>query len=640
MGIEVIEIVSNHKHLRQTVIIGCHFLIIVFSLVVAALLRFDFYLPRSESFIITEGLWLALACKLIVFRAARFDSGAWRYAGIADLVRIGAGNLAASAFFASAGYLLIGPKFPRSIYIIDFGICFLLTAGARFAARLHNEGLIRHSRGPARKTILIYGAGAAAATLLREIRSNAALGYHVAGILDDDPSKTYTRLFGVIVLGPGRNAATIVQRHNARGGRIDEIVIAMPSATGKQMREALANCRAAGVPCKTIPSMSEILTGRILSGQIREVSVVDLLGRDPVSLDRKLIASSIEGRTVLISGAAGSIGSEICRQIARYRPRRIIAFERAESDLFRLGLEMADRMASVEFVAQIGDIRDKRSVDHVLSMYSVDSIFHAAAYKHVPLMESHLVEAVQNNVFGTKTMAEAAARHHVKRFLMISSDKAVNPTNVMGATKRIAELIISTMPARVESGTQFVSVRFGNVLGSNGSVVPLFQQQIAAGGPVTVTHPEITRYFMTIPEAVELVLQASTMGKGSEIFVLDMGDPIKIVDLARNMIRLSGRGLDNEIEIRFTGLRPGEKLFEELVLDGENMQPTFHEKIKIFCGSVMSREELEQRLTRLETFTANRDEASAVAEMMLLVPEYTPDHAWRAKSAPDLISRA
>jgi FlaA1/EpsC-like NDP-sugar epimerase len=624
------------RHLRHTAIIACHLLLVVFSLISAALLRFDFYLPQNESYIITQGLWIALGVKMIVFRVARFDRGGWRFAGIADLIRILVANCVASAIFATLSILFIGPKFPRSIYIIDLGLCFVLTAGVRFAVRLHYEGLARQSRGPGRKTILIYGAGAAAATLLREIRMNPALGYRVAGILDDDPAKAQVGLFGTAVLGSGRDAAQIVQRYAARGGRIDEIIIAMPSATGRQMSDALANCRAAGVACKTIPSMSELLTGKVLSGQIRDVSVLDLLGREPVELDRTLIQTSIQGKTVMVTGAAGSIGSEICRQVARYRPHRIVAFERAESDLYRLQLEMAERMPSVEFVAQIGDIRDADSAETAIRKYAVDSIFHAAAYKHVPMMESHVVEAVQNNVFGTRTMVDVAYRCGVKTFLMISSDKAVNPTNVMGATKRIAEQIVSTMPPpQDDKGTKFVSVRFGNVLGSNGSVIPHFKQQIAMGGPVTVTHPDITRYFMTIPEAVELVLQASTMGRGSEIFVLDMGEPVRIVDLARNMIRLSGREPDVDIEIRFTGLRPGEKLFEELVLEDETMMPTFHQKIKIFGGNTLKRPQIDRHLVRLAGFTTKRDELAAIGEMKLLVPEYTPVGEWKEKLQPD-----
>jgi FlaA1/EpsC-like NDP-sugar epimerase len=601
----------------------------------AALLRFEFHLPHEESFVLTQGLWIAVFTKMIVFLMAGMDRGGWRFAGIADMMKIFYGNLGASALFTLTTYLMVGVRFPRSIYIIDWILCFVLTAGLRFAVRVHHENASKDSTRSGLKNAVIYGAGAEAATLVREIRANTSLNYNILGMLDDDPEKWGTTVNGVQVIGRGRDAALVVHRFAARGRAVDEIIIAMSSATGRQMQEALANCRSSGVAIKTIPSVGELLAGKVLTSQIRDVSVNDLLGREPVELDRTLISESIRGKTVLVTGAAGSIGSEICRQVARYQPKQIIGLERAESDLYRLELEMKDRAPEVEFVPQIGDIRDRAAMEHVIRKHSVDSIFHAAAYKHVPMMEAHVVEAIENNVFGTQVVVEAAFRCGVGSFLMISSDKAVNPTNIMGATKRVAELIVSSMGNTPANGraprTKFVSVRFGNVLGSNGSVVPLFKNQIAAGGPVTVTHPEIRRYFMTIPEAVELVLQASTMGHGSEIFVLDMGEPVKIVDLAKNMIRLSGREPDVDIEIRYTGLRPGEKLFEELNIDGENILPTFHQKIKIFRNGNLDSREIEEGLVRLAEALVRRDEIGAVRELARLVPEYTPDPKWTAR---------
>ncbi len=459
--------------------------------------------------------------------------------------------------------------------------------------------------------------------MVREIRSNPGLAYRAVGFLDDDVKKRRAEFAGVPVLGCGREAPLIVDRYKGTTARIQEIVIAMPSATGREMREALANCRAAGVPCKTMPGVAELLTGKVLSSQIREVSVNDLLGREPVELDETMIRSSIQGRSIMVTGGAGSIGSELCRQIASFGPSSLVIFERAESDLFRIHYELANRFPDIEVVPQIGDVREYHRVEDVIRQYKVQSIFHAAAYKHVPMMEAHVIEAVKNNISGTYNVVRAAYYNGVSDFLMISSDKAVNPTNIMGLTKRVAELIVSAMPVTAEGGaTKFVSVRFGNVLGSNGSVVPLFKEQIAAGGPVTVTHPEMRRYFMTIPEAVQLVLQASTMGKGSEIFVLDMGEPVRIVELARNMIRLSGK--ESEIEIRFTGLRPGEKLFEELVLEGENIQPTYHEKIRIFRGPRKDRAHMENWVKEIERLAASSDESRVVAHMAGLVPEYQP----------------
>lgn len=617
---------------RQIVIVACHAVLVAFAVLMAALLRFDFVIPRHEFFIVTLGVPLALLVKLPIFMVAGFDRSGWRYVGTSDLVRILAANVLATLMFLGSALLFIGRKFPLSVYAIDLVMCFLLTAGIRFLYRLYHEARRQRAAGAANKTVLIYGAGDSAATLIREVRSNPELGYKPVGMLDDDPNKAHFSLFGVRVLGRGRDAALILQRLAARGLNVDEIVIAMPSASGKQMAAALGHCRAAGLSCKTIPGMREILNGKFLNAQIREVSVQDLLGRQQVQLDRGLISAALEGKNVMVTGAAGSIGSELVRQVAKYKPKRLVAFERAESDLFRLGVEMKELAPECEFIARIGDIRQYSTVDETIRRFEIQSIFHAAAYKHVPMMEDHIIEAVENNVFGTKNLVEAARVNRVESFLMISSDKAVRPTNIMGTTKRVAELIVSSMPEpEGPNGTKFVSVRFGNVLGSNGSVVPIFKDQIAKGGPVKVTHPEMTRYFMTIPEAVELVLQASTMGQGSEIFVLDMGEPVKIVDLARNMIRLSGKEPDVDIKIEFSGLRPGEKLYEELHLEGEDMQPTFHAKIKIFRDGQLQPEQVVVDLARLEKDLVRRDEVAVVRQLTKMVPEYKPSESWQGR---------
>jgi FlaA1/EpsC-like NDP-sugar epimerase len=372
--------------------------------------------------------------------------------------------------------------------------------------------------------------------------------------------------------------------------------------------------------------MSELLSGKVLVKQIREVSVEDLLGREPVQLDEERIREAITGRTVMITGAGGSIGSELCRQVSRFDPAKLVAFEQSETDLFRIEMELSQKFPSLRLQAEIGDIRDYTRVEEVIQRHSVQAIFHAAAYKHVPLMERHTIEAVRNNVIGTHNLVMAAYRNRVSSFLMISSDKAVRPANIMGLTKRIAELVVSSMPAlRGGAATRFVCVRFGNVLGSNGSVVPIFKAQIAAGGPVTVTHPDMRRYFMTIPEAVELVLQASTMGNGSEIFALDMGAPVRILDLARNMIRLSGHEPDEDIPIRFTGLRPGEKLFEELRTDGDDLRPTYHEKIMIFTGRRLAYSEMQRWITELKGALNDRNVSAVLAKMKELAPEYQPE---------------
>jgi FlaA1/EpsC-like NDP-sugar epimerase len=404
----------------------------------------------------------------------------------------------------------------------------------------------------------------------------------------------------------------------------------MPSASGKEMAQAVMNCRQAGVLCKTIPGLGELLAGKVRVSNFREISVEDLLGRDAVHLEHERIRESVVGQVVLVTGAAGSIGSELCRQLVQFSPKCLIALDQAESELFRIECELSRTAPNAVVYSVIADIRDYDRVQDVIRDYGVTSIYHAAAYKHVPMMEKNVIEAVTNNVIGLDNLAKAAQHHGVKSFLMISSDKAVNPTNVMGLTKRVTELIVSSIPnSDDDQGTKFVSVRFGNVLGSNGSVVPIFKEQIARGGPVTVTHPEMRRYFMTIPEAVQLVLQASVMGKGSEIFVLDMGEPVRIVDLARNMIRLSGHEPGVDIPIRFTGLRPGEKLFEELCTETDETQPTYHEKIMVFCGPTLPRDFVEHWMSDLRLLVGKRDHVRLLSHLADIVPEYQPSGQWQ-----------
>ena len=587
-----------------------------------ALSSAPFELPLSMQ----QALIAACVLKGFVLFVTHFHR-IWRTpATVGDIMALlGTNVLASAAFIAGVGlweHRLLAP----SIYVLDFLLCFMFGATVRFFSPVYRE--VRYRRlapaGERTKTVLIYGAGQAGLTLLREFRANPKLG-RVAGFLDDDDSKRGANLIGAPVFGMGRLAPRFVDRLRQRGVVVDEIIIAMPSATGRQMQEAAANCRAAGVPCKTIPGMTELLQRKFYSDQIRNISLNDLLGRQPVELEEDRIREGIRGRSVMVTGAAGSIGSELCRQIARFGPSRLVAFDKAESDMFRLELELAQNYPAVTLVPIIGDVCNPQAVNEAIADHDVESIFHAAAYKHVPLMESHSIEAVNNNVIGTSNVVAAAMRHHVGSFLMISTDKAVNPANIMGTTKRAAELIVSAaQKSRHNYGTKFVSVRFGNVLGSNGSVVPVFQEQIAAGGPVTVTHPEIRRYFMTIPEAVQLVLQASIMGNGGEIFVLDMGEPVRIVDLARNMIRLAGHVPGEDIEIRFVGLRPGEKLYEELISEGENILPTRMRKIRIFNGPTPDPETISNWLRVAERIVAMRSKDRVVGHLKVLVPEYDP----------------
>jgi FlaA1/EpsC-like NDP-sugar epimerase len=462
--------------------------------------------------------------------------------------------------------------------------------------------------------------------LAREIVSNPRLKMQVVGFIDDEPAKRNEMMMGVPVLGTGQELSEIIRRLSRKNIAVEQILISMPSASGRAMRRIVADCRETGVPCKTLPGMSSLIDGRGLTSQVRDIALEDLLGREPVELDREGVRAMIENVPVLVTGAAGSIGSELCRQVASFGPKHLILLDQAESALFAIDMELRRSYPHLHIAAEIGDIRDRARLDAVMRAYAVDTVFHAAAYKHVPLMETHVVEAAHNNVIGTWNLAQSAAEHGVKTFVMISSDKAVNPANVMGSSKRAAELIVSSLSG---GRTKFVSVRFGNVLGSNGSVVPIFQAQIAARGPVTVTHPEVRRYFMTIQEAVQLILQASILGKESQIFVLDMGEPVRIADLARNMIRLAGLVPGKDVQIEFTGLRPGEKLFEELITKGENILPTYHKKIKIFqSSSTVDAKLMQDWLETMRQIIARRDADAVIRHLASLIPEYEVSPQW------------
>jgi FlaA1/EpsC-like NDP-sugar epimerase len=590
----------------------------VFALsgVAAFLLRFDFGLPPGHIRQLAYALPIWICVKIIVFRVANLDRGWWRYISVTDLLRLLLGNCVGSALSCVVILCFLPPGFPRSIYPLDLMTCFLGTAGLRVIARMMTEATANTRNGAAEKNTLIYGAGEAGVTLLREIQRNPKLPYRVRGFLDDCSDKKSVRILGVPVLGGYSQVIEMVKKHH-----IDTILIAIPSASGAQMTRILERCHAAGVEYKTIPGLGEVIEERGLVGQIREVAVEDLLGRNTVRLNDDQIRGTLEGKIVLVTGAAGSIGSELCRQIARFNPAKIVGFEIAESPLFEIDREMRQAFPAIPFYPEMGSIQNRARLDEVLLQHAPSIVYHAAAYKHVPMMEANVFEAIENNVFGTYNVAMAAAEHGVEDFIMISSDKAVRPTNIMGATKRVTELLL----LELQNGrTCYVAVRFGNVLGSNGSVIPIFKKQIAAGGPVTVTHPEMRRYFMTIPEASQLVLQASTMGMGGEIFVLDMGAPVKIVDLARNLIRLSGFRPDEDIKIEFTGARPGEKLYEELNFIEENTVPTPCEKIKIFTGNSLPSAGMESYLEALRGICQRREVSNLVLTLKDLIPDYNP----------------
>lgn len=619
---------------------GARRVFVLFALVVSVIgsmtaafgLRFDFLLPPVEMRHLLIGVAIAVPVKLAIFHLNDLHRGWWTSFGLMDLGHVVSVNFLSSVVAGLGIFAVLGRSFPRSVYILDFVLTLVGILAARMLLRLYREHPNRRGKQLKykQKPVLIYGAGWAGASLLREVWTNPELGYRVVGFLDDSPGKRGEMVSGARVLGAGYEAKPIIADLRRQQIDVQAVLIAMPSATGKEMREAIANCRAANVDCKTLPGISDLLSSKRLAAQIREISVEDLLGREQVQLDELAIRESLMQRSVMVTGAAGSIGSELCRQIAAFEPRVLILVDRAESDVFRIDMELRSKFPDLQIVAEIADIRDYRHVNELMSAHNVEWVYHAAAYKHVPLMEMQPMQAAANNVLGTWNLAKAACANGVKSFVTISSDKAVNPTNIMGATKRVSELIVSSFPNPEKNGTpRFVSVRFGNVLASNGSVVPIFKAQIAAGGPVTVTHPEVRRYFMTVREAVQLVLQSSTMGKGSEVFVLDMGEPIKIADLARKMVQLAGLVPDEDIEIRYTGLRPGEKLFEELITGSEHILSTDHDKIKIFQGPPVSAEAIERWIEELQMLLAERDEAGVVGHLAKLVPEYQISARWK-----------
>jgi FlaA1/EpsC-like NDP-sugar epimerase len=502
----------------------------------------------------------------------------------------------------------------ESVIMLDLFTTIMLLSGLRMLIRLYHEEFFAESRGALRR-FLIIGAGNAGEALLRELMRRKDTPYQVVGFVDDDPAKYRMKIHGVPVLGTVEQLPQICQKYS-----IDEIAIAIPSATPKQMRRVVQICQGTKLRFSTVPSITDIASGKLRVSQIRDVDINDLLGREEVKLDVEGIQRFLRGKTILVTGAGGSIGSEMCRQVCGFGPRCLLLLEQAENPLFFIEGELRKTFPNVPLEPLICDITDRVRVDQIFDRYRPEVVIHAAAHKHVPLMELNPGEAIKNNVIGTMNVANAADRIGSEHFVMISTDKAVNPTSIMGSSKRIAEMYIQDL--NNTSKTHFVTVRFGNVLGSNGSVVPIFKKQIAEGGPVTVTHPEMRRYFMTIPEASQLVLQAAAIGKGGEIFVLDMGEPVKIVDLARDLITLSGFRPGEDIEIVFTGLRPGEKLFEELSIAGEDMVPTVHPKIAVWKNIPKDRQFLRTHIQQLIEAAYAQDRRRIVELIKILIPQY------------------
>lgn len=621
----------------------------------ALMLRVDgVYALRTYAADLLTYIPAALLVRIVVFYWYGLYNRYWRYASVQELVQIvwavGVSSLVVVAlFFAvrlpSLGVCQAWPPacgLPRSVPFIDSLLVLLAVGAVRFSIRSVELWRYRARSAASTQRVLIVGAGEAGTHIAREMRHNPQLGMDPLGFVDDDPAKQGTRIHGIPVLGGRQDIPRLVEEHP-----IDQVVIAMPTAPGKVIREVLEVCEAVGVPARTMPGTYELLDGRVSVNQIRPVEIEDLLRREPVETDFAAVQELIRGRRVLVTGAGGSIGSELCRQVLRCQPAQLILLGHGENSIFDIHSELTHHLmrrrthaggqrngsseptapisgpANAEIVPVLADIRFAGRIRAVFQQYRPQIVFHAAAHKHVPLMEQNPAEAITNNVWGTQCVVQAALATGVERFVLISTDKAVNPTSVMGVSKRVAELIV--LQAARQTGRPFVAVRFGNVLGSRGSVVHTFRQQIAAGGPVTVTHPDMQRFFMTIPEAVQLVLQAAAMGTGGEVFVLDMGKPVKILDLARDMIVLSGLEVGRDIDIVFIGLRPGEKLYEELFVAGELYTQTQHEKIFIAANaSQFIPHNLDQAIAQLMAAAEADDREALLSSLQALVPEYRP----------------
>ncbi|MBT8369311.1 MAG: polysaccharide biosynthesis protein [Deltaproteobacteria bacterium] len=623
------------KHLSKNffVVFVCDLLLILASMHIAHLIRFDFAVPSYY----LDRLWQIMPFVLIIkigcFYFFDLYRGMWRFTSVSDLLNVikaaGVSSLLIICYVLLR-YRFIG--FSRSVFLIDWCLIVLLISGFRLGVRLYYQNISKERTGQpfyqsiinyfkgsniGSKNLLIVGAGNAAEKIIREIRDNARLQYQVVGFLDDNPTKVGKKIHGIPVLGSIDKIKVAVDKVKA-----DEALIAVPSASSMQMRRIVDLCDKCGVVFKTIPGMGELINGKVTVNAIRELAYRDLLGREIIKLDEEKIGSYIKDRTVLITGAGGSIGSELCRQICRFKPSRIVLFERAESPLHAIELELKQAFKDVGVVIALADIQDVNQLDKSFNAHHPEIVFHAAAYKHVPVLESQPWKAVDNNILGTKNLINTSNKYDVDRFVFVSTDKAVRPTNVMGASKRLSEMLVQGQNGCDISKTKYMIVRFGNVVGSIGSVVPLFQQQIKRGGPVTVTHPDVTRFFMTIPEACQLILQAGAMGEGGEIFLLDMGTPIKIDDMARDLIRLSGLEPDVDIQIEYIGLRPGEKLFEELITKGENIVPTRHEKIMALKGIECNLNLLNGKIDELAQLAGEQVGDKIKLKLKGIVPEY------------------
>ena len=602
------------KEMRGLMLMVTDVFLLSVTIVMAYFIRFEGFIPDQYLPIIRQNILVTVMIKIVILYFFKLYSSLWIYASVEEMMQIIMGTLLANA--GAVLYLVLNQvQIPRSIYIIVLILDMMALGGFRMSYRILRRAkkgnLFSGSRN--NKRVLVIGAGDAGVMVIREMKRHEELMSKPIALIDDDEMKKGMSVNGVPVLGTRRDIFHIVKTK-----KIDEIIIAIPSATKKDIRDIVRECKNTGAKIKILPGVYELLDGNVTISQIREVEIEDLLGREEIHLETQHIDEFLNKKTVMVTGAAGSIGSELVHQIIKFKPNQVVLFDINENGLYNLQQELKQHDIQLTYI--IASVRDLKRLDYIFNKYKPQVVFHAAAHKHVPLMEDSPYEAVKNNVFGTWNLAMTSDKHQVEKFVLISTDKAVNPTNVMGATKRICEMIVQSY--NNESQTEFAAVRFGNVLGSNGSVIPLFKKQIQDGGPVTVTHPDIIRYFMTIPEAAQLVMQAGAMAKGGEIFVLDMGEPVRIMDLAEDLIRLSGLKPYDDIDIKVTGLRKGEKLYEELLLNEEGIQETRHHKIFVGKPVHTDIEELRQHLETLRNIVNQGKPKDIRLHLKTLVPEY------------------
>ncbi|MDP3791569.1 MAG: nucleoside-diphosphate sugar epimerase/dehydratase [Candidatus Omnitrophota bacterium] len=609
--------------LRIPIMLAVDLVLVNLSMFLAFAIRFDW---RLTAIIVSPCLYFMMwATILRIILLAIFGMYQWsfRYASISEAINIlksvtmGSLSLIAVAFFTQR------IEMSRSVLLIDYLICLFFIGSSRFSPRVLIK--FRQLKSHNLKRVLIIGAGASGEMVVREMINAKKRIYQPVGFIDDNPSKLNSRIHGVKVLGKIDDIKDTIKNHN-----ISEVIISMPSASGRTIRDIVSRCEKTEVKIKTMPEIHKILTGEVTIKHIRDVRPEDLLGRETVNINTQDISFLLKNKVVLITGAAGTIGSELSRQIAKFNPGRLILYDLNENDLYFLEMELKANYPHMSFKTIIGDIKDIGLLKSVFSKYRPNIVFHSAAHKHVPLMEGNPIAAIKNNIIGTRNLVYASEHYGVEKFVMISTDKAVNPTSTMGASKRIAEMMIQSKAKTAR--TKFMAVRFGNVIGSSGSVVPIFKQQIAAGKPLTVTHPDVKRFFMTASEAAQLVMQAGAIGKGGEVLILDMGEQIKIADLARNLITLSGLEPDKDIEIKFIGLRPGEKMMEEMLLDIEHNKATKHDKIYIAQPNNFDALQLRKDMKTLERLANLMDEEKVLAKIKEMVPTYKPNGKYNGDS--------